>query len=97
MDRSINAGQTKWAEPTSSGCHARKGTFQPVGEVGRFRTREEAELAQASLAMAGIRSLLEVDGVGDDYPFDFSGVLRLLVDEGDVGAALTVLSGRLSG
>jgi len=61
-------------------------------EVGTYRTRSEAELAQARLAWAGISSVIAADDAGGAYPFDLSGGARLLIDEADVEAATELLS-----
>jgi len=63
-----------------------------VTEVGSYRTRADAELAQAALAVAGIRSVLEADDASDAYPFDLAGGARLFVGEVDVEAARAVLN-----
>jgi len=62
-------------------------------EVGAYRTRTDAELAQSALAAAGIESELAADDAGGAYPFDLTGSVRLLVDEADADDARTVLSG----
>ena len=62
-------------------------------EVGAFPTRSDAELAQAALAAAGIESTVESDDAGGAYPFDLTGGARLLVDDADVAAARSILSG----
>lgn len=61
-------------------------------EVGSYTTRADAELAQAALAAAGVRSVLEADDAGGAYPFDLSGGARLLVDEADAQFAAAILS-----
>ena len=63
-------------------------------EVGVYPTRNDAELAQATLAAAGIPSVLSADDAGGAYPFDLSGGARLLVDEADAEDATTLLSGK---
>jgi hypothetical protein len=59
--------------------------------VGTYRTRSDAELAQAALAAAGVQSVLEADDAGGAYPFDLSGGAVLLVDEADASAAHEIL------
>jgi hypothetical protein len=49
-------------------------------EAAAFPTRSDAELAQASLAAAGIRSAIAADDAGGAYPFDLSGGARLSAD-----------------
>ena len=61
-------------------------------EVGSYPTRSDAELAQTTLAVEGIQSVLAADDAGGAYPFDLSGAARLLVDEADAEQAATVLS-----
>ena len=61
-------------------------------EIGSYVTRADAELAQATLAAAGIRSEVESDDAGGAYPFDLSGGARLLVDEADAHFATEVLT-----
>ena len=61
-------------------------------EVGVYRTRSDAELAQTALAAAGIQSVLAADDAGGAYPFDLSGAARLLVDEADAEDAAAILS-----
>jgi putative signal transducing protein len=63
-------------------------------EVGAYRTRSDAELAQTALAAAGIPSVVAADDAGGAYPFDLSGAARLLVDEADAEDAAAVLSER---
>ena len=60
-------------------------------EIGAYGTRQDAELAQASLAAAGIPSVLESDDAGGAYPFDLSGGARLLVSTLDAEVAKAVL------
>ena len=60
--------------------------------VGIYPTRSDAELAQAVLAAAGIRSEVVADDAGGAYPFDLTGAARLLVDEADAEDAAAVLS-----
>jgi hypothetical protein len=61
-------------------------------EIGSFVTRADAELAQAALEAAGIRSEVQSDDAGGAYPFDLGGGARLLVDEADAEFAAAVLS-----
>jgi hypothetical protein len=61
-------------------------------EVGTYATRSDAELAQATLAAAGIPSVIAADDAGGAYPFDLSGGARVLVDEVDAEDAAAVLS-----
>ena len=62
-------------------------------EVGAYRTRSDAELAQARLAVEGIQSLVAADDAGGAYPFDLTGGgARLLVDEADAEYAAAILS-----
>ena len=63
-------------------------------EVGTYRTRGDAELAQARLTAAGIPSVVAADDAGGAYPFDLSGGVRLLVDEEDVEDARALLADR---
>jgi hypothetical protein len=63
-------------------------------EVGVYPSRNDAELAQATLAAAGIPSVLSADDAGGAYPFDLSGGARLLVGEADAEAATALLSGK---
>jgi hypothetical protein len=60
-------------------------------EVGTYATRSEAELAQAALVAAGVRSRLVADDAGGAYPFDLAGGARLLVDEADAQLAAEIL------
>lgn len=60
-------------------------------EVGAYPTRSDAELAQATLAAAGIPSVLVADDAGGAYPFVLSGAARLLVDEADADDAAALL------
>jgi hypothetical protein len=62
--------------------------------VGAYPTRSDAEVAQAVLAAAGIRSVVAADDAGGAYPFDLTGGARLLVDEADAEDAAAVLSER---
>jgi len=61
-------------------------------EVAIYTTRSDAELAQATLAAAGIPSVISADDAGGAYPFDLSGGARLLVDEVDADDAAGVLA-----
>jgi hypothetical protein len=61
-------------------------------EVGSYVTRGDAELAQAVLAAAGIRSVVSADDAGGAYPFDLTGGARLLVDEADAEDAAAILA-----
>jgi hypothetical protein len=61
--------------------------------VGAYATRSDAELAQATLAAAGVPSLLAADDAGGAYPCDLTGGARLLVDEADAEDATALLSG----
>jgi hypothetical protein len=61
-------------------------------EAAAFPTRSDAELAQASLAAAGIRSAIAADDAGGAYPFDLSGGARLLVNDADAEQAAAILS-----
>jgi hypothetical protein len=61
-------------------------------EIGSFATRADAELAQAALQAAGIRSEVQSDDAGGAYPFDLAGGARLVVDEADAQFAAEVLS-----
>ena len=60
-------------------------------EVATYTTRSDAELAQATLAAAGIPSVIAADDAGGAYPFDLTGGARLLVDEADAADAASVL------
>jgi len=61
-------------------------------EAAAFPTRSDAELAQASLAAAGIRSAIAADDAGGAYPFDLSSGARLLVNDTDAEQAAAILS-----
>ena len=62
-------------------------------EVGTYATRSDAELVQATLAAAGIPSVISADDAGGAYPFDLTGSgARVLVDEADAEDAAAVLS-----
>jgi hypothetical protein len=63
-------------------------------ELATYNTRGDAELVQATLAAAGIPSVIAADDAGGAYPFDLAGGARLLVDETDVEAALAILGER---
>ena len=60
--------------------------------IGAYRTRGDAEAAQARLAAAGIPSVVEADDAGGAYPFDLSGGARLLVDPADAEDAAALLT-----
>jgi hypothetical protein len=60
--------------------------------IGTYRTRSDAEFAQARLASAGISSLIAADDAGGAYPFDLAGGARLLVDDAEAADAIAVLS-----
>jgi hypothetical protein len=60
-------------------------------EVGVYPTRSDAELAQATLAAAGIPSVVEADDAGGAYPFDLTGGAHLLVADADAEYATAVL------
>ena len=59
--------------------------------VGTYRTRSDAELAQAALVVACIQSVLEADDAGGAYPFDLAGGARLLVNDADAATAFEIL------
>ena len=61
-------------------------------EVGTYNTRSDAELAQATLAAAGIPSVISADDAGGAYPFDLTGGARVLVDKVDADDAAAVLA-----
>jgi Putative prokaryotic signal transducing protein len=62
-------------------------------EIGTYRTRSDAEFAQARLAVEGIQSVIAADDAGGAYPFDLTGGgIRLLVDEADAEYAAAILS-----
>ena len=63
-------------------------------EVGAYRTRSDAEFAQATLASEGIQSVIAADDAGGAYPFDLSGGARLLVAEEDAERARAILAER---
>jgi hypothetical protein len=60
--------------------------------VGAYRTRGDAEIAQAALAVEGIQSVVAADDAGGAYPFDLSGGVRLLVDDADAEYASAILA-----
>jgi hypothetical protein len=60
-------------------------------EVGVYPTRSDAELAQATLAAAGIPSVVEADDAGGAYPFDLTGGARVLVADADAEYATATL------
>jgi hypothetical protein len=60
--------------------------------IGTYRTRSDAEFAQARLASAGISSLIAADDAGGAYPFDLAGGACLLVGDADAANAIAVLS-----
>jgi putative signal transducing protein len=62
--------------------------------IGIYRTRSDAEFAQALLASAGIESAISSDDAGGAYPFDLSGGARLLVNEADAADARAILDER---
>jgi hypothetical protein len=63
-----------------------------VVDVGAYRTRSDAEFAQAALAAAGIPSVLAADDAGGAYPFPLTGGgVRVLVDEVDAEKAVAIL------
>jgi hypothetical protein len=57
-------------------------------EVGSYRARGDAELAQTALAAAGIPSVLAADDPGGAYTL--TGTVRLLVDGADAEDAAAV-------
>jgi hypothetical protein len=59
-------------------------------EVGRFETRDEAELARSLLAAAGIPAVLAPDDSGP-YPVGRPGGARLFVAEADAEVAEVML------
>jgi Putative prokaryotic signal transducing protein len=61
-------------------------------QIGAYRSRSDAELAQAVLGAAGISSVIGADDAGGAYPFDLTGGARLLVDEADVEDAAAILA-----
>jgi hypothetical protein len=61
-------------------------------KVGTYRTRSDAEFAQAWLASAGISSVIAADDAGGAYPFDLSGGASLLVHDTDAADAIPALS-----
>ena len=60
--------------------------------VGTYRTRADAELAQATLEVEGIQSVVSSDDAGGAYPFDLSGGARLLVSDADAERAAAILA-----
>jgi hypothetical protein len=66
----------------------------PMVQIGAYPTRSDAELAEAVLAAAGIRSVVVSDDAGGAYPFDLTGAARLLVEEADAEDAAEILSQR---
>ena len=61
--------------------------------IATFSTEIEAELAQATLAAAGIESFLKFEDTGGMMPvLQQSEGVKLLVDENDVEEAKTILS-----
>lgn len=61
--------------------------------VATFRNQVEAELAQASLAAAGIESFLKYEDIGGMLPvLQQSEGIDLLVDEKDITEARAILS-----
>ena len=60
--------------------------------VGTYPTRAEAELAQATLEVEGIQSVVSSDDAGGAYPFDLSGGARLLVSDADAERAAAILA-----
>jgi len=63
-------------------------------ELATYKTRSDAELVQATLAAAGIPSVIAADDAGGAYPFDLTGGARLLVDEADAEDAAAILGSR---
>jgi Putative prokaryotic signal transducing protein len=63
-------------------------------EVGVYRTRSDAEFAQAALESEGIPSVISADDAGGAYPFALSGGARLLVAESDADNARAILAER---
>ena len=63
-------------------------------EVGVYRTRTDAEIAQGALEAAGIASFVSADDAGGAYPFDLTGGARLLVDEPNAADAAVILGDR---
>jgi hypothetical protein len=60
-------------------------------QVGVYRTRSDAELAQTALSAAGIDSAVLADDAGGAYPFDLTGGARLVVEEPDAEDAAEIL------
>jgi hypothetical protein len=61
-------------------------------EVGVYRTRQDAAIAQGALTSAGIESFVASDDAGGAYPFGFAPGARLLVDEADAENAAEILT-----
>ena len=61
-------------------------------QIGAYRTRSDAELAQSALAAAGIASAVFADDAGGAYPFDLTGAVRLVMDEVDEAEVETALA-----
>ncbi len=59
--------------------------------VGRYHNITEAALDQAILEATGIDAVISTDNAGGMLPLPFAGVIRLLVAEEDVEAALEAL------
>ena len=78
----------------SAGGESSRSRHSRMVEVGSYGTRSDAEFGLASLAGAGIESVLEADDAGGAYPFVLSGAARLLVAEPDAAAAALLLSDR---
>jgi hypothetical protein len=62
-------------------------------EVGVYRTRSEAEIAQGALAAAGIEAFVSADDAGGAIPFSLSAGVRLLVEDADAEDAAALLRG----
>ena len=60
--------------------------------VGTYPTRADAELAQATLEVEGIQSVVSSENAGGAYPFDLSGGARLLVSDADAERAAAILA-----
>ena len=60
-------------------------------QIGVYRTRSDAELAQSALVAAGITSEIIADDAGGAYPFDLTGGVRLVVDEAEAETASALL------
>ena len=61
-------------------------------EVGSYRARGDAEIAQTALDAAGISYVLTADDAGGAYPL--TGTARLLVGDADADEATVVLAER---